>query len=660
MKIADGHTYSRPAIDQWFAIRKSSPMHGTALEDITSAPDNEIMSAVSDWVSGIGITVADTQGNERATKRLRSSASLSADTLELTLASPIGPFQRVVPTTLTVRDLYKLVFRGLKAKYAIFQLANGETTLLPSSATLLSRGVTDGAIINVRVGDESDLATSITNSNTGASNGSHHAVSQKCLIKIYDSSDRMLFAYWVKRHNTSTLASILWKYWRHQFSTYPTREPQDVEVWANMTHSGDGLMTGTPCHDSSSGLSQYLNRSYCFGRLGPEKVYRESVQDEGEDSDHDAEGTHLVLKVEVLPTTVSKRSDKRSTGLSRLDVLKQMFEALINRLLAYNYKTHVGLVSVSTVPKVSMAISHVIENFRRATSDMQPSGDTALWDALSLAKDQLNAYALKYPNAKKRIICISDGEDTKSKTNDAQAIAWDMRQNGIAVDSIGLGSEWNIDLRTVSYLLGCYRFHPDSLVNAMAICEMEPVLSLTERPKVEAPLGTPTLRLPFRANFGYASMRAGPTIVNDETFPKRKEHPNLNDGFVQLGDAMRAPNGSSAAGITSATMASGGRSVLRNSRLMNEMRQIVASGMHPKRDVYVSETDMSFWKVVLCGPDDSPYAGGTFLLYLHAEESYPAFAPKARFITRIKHPNVNAHGSICHPSSTETGQATRA
>lgn len=57
---------------------------------------------------------------------------------------------------------------------------------------------------------------------------------------------------------------------------------------------------------------------------------------------------------------------------------------------------------------------------------------------------------------------------------------------------------------------------------------------------------------------------------------------------------------------------------------------------------------MSFWKVVMSGPSDSPYAEGTFLLYIHAEERYPAFAPKCRFITRVLHPNINAHGRICH------------
>jgi len=57
---------------------------------------------------------------------------------------------------------------------------------------------------------------------------------------------------------------------------------------------------------------------------------------------------------------------------------------------------------------------------------------------------------------------------------------------------------------------------------------------------------------------------------------------------------------------------------------------------------------MSFWKVIMQGPPDSIYADGTFLLYLHMEESYPTLGPKGRFVTPIYHPNINRHGRICH------------
>lgn len=130
-----------------------------------------------------------------------------------------------------------------------------------------------------------------------------------------------------------------------------------------------------------------------------------------------------------------------------------MCQALINRTLAYNYKTHVGLVTFATTPNMTTDISHVIENFRRAIDDMHATGDTALWDALALAKDQLVEYNKKYPQAKKRIICISDGVDTKSITNKAPEICWRLHEVGIVLDSVSLGDESNRDLKAISYLL---------------------------------------------------------------------------------------------------------------------------------------------------------------------------------------------------------------
>lgn len=56
----------------------------------------------------------------------------------------------------------------------------------------------------------------------------------------------------------------------------------------------------------------------------------------------------------------------------------------------------------------------MIEDFRNSVRYTNCHGDTALWDALELARENLLAYAEKFPEAKKRIICLSDGEDTKS------------------------------------------------------------------------------------------------------------------------------------------------------------------------------------------------------------------------------------------------------
>jgi Mg-chelatase subunit ChlD len=83
------------------------------------------------------------------------------------------------------------------------------------------------------------------------------------------------------------------------------------------------------------------------------------------------------------------------------------------------------LITFQSSATVSQNITHAIENFRHKVNGMNARGDTALWDALALANDQLSEYAKKFPNAKKRIICISDGDDTKSKQRSSD-VSWSL------------------------------------------------------------------------------------------------------------------------------------------------------------------------------------------------------------------------------------------
>ena len=320
-----------------------------------------------------------------------------------------------------------------------------------------------------------------------------------------------------------------------------------------------------------------------------------------------------------------------------------MFEALVNKILAYGYnKTHIGLITLSSKATVAMPISHVVENFRRATNDMEAKGNTALFDALALADDQVSEYGAQYASAKKRIICISDGVDTKSSSNTAEGVAYKLFHSDVALDSICLGDEENTMLWAISDTLGCYKFAPFSLANALAMFELESVLSLNDRPDIVASSRKSWNRSKFRAEFLGRVNYVEPTAVDEHTLPPHRTHPNLVDNFIPLADASRIPGDRATSSATSA------RSNLRISRLMNEMRQIIAGGPSATYDVYVSESDMSFWLAIMQGPSGTPYERGTFMLYLHAEERYPAFAPKGRFVTRIKHPNISLEGRICH------------
>jgi hypothetical protein len=191
----------------------------------------------------------------------------------------------------------------------VFQLSTDRYgPLFPSpEATVTSRDIRDGDHINIRIAEDDPTSTTSPSTTSG---------SNSVLIKVYQRMDSMLFGYWVKKDSPQTLATILWKYWRQQFSNKHMVFPSEKQIWMDLSNDGDDSLIGQP-KQSTDTLSRYLNRSHCTGRLEDEKVYRE------DDMYTLRSNGPLVLKVKIEPPYRPKRAH---THLTRLDVLKQMFE----------------------------------------------------------------------------------------------------------------------------------------------------------------------------------------------------------------------------------------------------------------------------------------------------------------------------------------------
>lgn len=85
---------------------------------------------------------------------------------------------------------------------------------------------------------------------------------------------------------------------------------------------------------------------------------------------------------------------------------------------------------------------------------------------------------------------------------------------------------------------------------------------------------------------------------------------------------------------------------MTNNRLAIDTRQFVknppagiSGGPNPE--------NLRYFDIRLGGPSDTPYEGGVFKLELFIPEDYPSTPPKARFLTKIYHPNIDKIGRIC-------------
>ncbi|KAH0534044.1 hypothetical protein FGG08_007351 [Glutinoglossum americanum] len=328
-------------------------------------------------------------------------------------------------------------------------------------------------------------------------------------------------------------------------------------------------------------------------------------------------------------------------NLARIDEARDIFENVAARVVAYELPAYLGLVTFSHRAHVrtNHPINHATYEFKSALVGIEASGNTAMWDALVRAKELLVGFKEEHPESRLRVIILTDGEDNNSRYGAAFACSG-LYENDVVVDAVVIGTNSTADLFRIAKHTGGYAFNPKTRNAMFQIPLLETFTDIRMRPDiVKVPIG----------DFETSTPKS-PDMTNIFDFPPCKPHANQNDTFVSLRGASRyikaisnrsiraASSANSVfSGWDGATARSGASGPGRS--YMHELRAM-ADNPHGYMDIYVSERDMGFWKVVMQGPPGSPYADGVFVLLIELGPRFPQIAPTARFITPVLHPNI--------------------
>lgn len=327
--------------------------------------------------------------------------------------------------------------------------------------------------------------------------------------------------------------------------------------------------------------------------------------------------------------------------LSRINEVKEFFKNFMVRLNAYRVSTDIGLVTFAEKDnvKIRQALTRVVLDLQHALDTVKTGSRTALWDGIRKSCEMLVEHRARHAGVKLRIIALTDGLNNDSRAA-PKDICDELYKHDIVLDAIVIDTTETWDLFKIAKHTGGCAFHPQDRTALFQIFLLENFVDIRTRPDIaKVPIDDYTASIPK-----FADLK---TMFD---LPPCRPHENQSDHFIALADAAvflrRGTRSVSVAPSSRGTVYSmsseSSRSAASGStRILLDQVQNAINNRHDFIDIYVSENNMGFWKVVMQGRPGTPYENGTFLAYLEIGDDYPSKPPTMRFITPILHPNVS-------------------
>ncbi|XP_040000548.1 uncharacterized protein LOC120799424 [Xiphias gladius] len=350
--------------------------------------------------------------------------------------------------------------------------------------------------------------------------------------------------------------------------------------------------------------------------------------------DHRDDGSFVTTRtpkeaILVLIDTSSSMEEEcyGNAGIKKINAVKELFDNFASRSMAYDFHHVIGLVKFDSMVKTLHTFTENLEKFKEHIRNLEPNGCTLLYDALRRGVSELEKVKTTFPDCRLRIMCLTDGNDSGSSIEPVAVTAKLLKSN-IIVDSILLGNVENNMLHGISNATGGCCFKPQTTKEGLKLFEIETVLSLEQRKpkKIFDPssISERTLTGIF-ATHGY------------DEYPETSFPTQMNNKVTETESALKKRLRESKDGCL----------MEKDKRILEELKSLHCDP-HPFFKVFPSESDFTFWRILMQGPPDTPYEKGVFELYCQFGPDYPVKPPLVRFVTRMYHCNVNSVGRICH------------
>jgi ubiquitin-protein ligase/uncharacterized protein YegL len=335
----------------------------------------------------------------------------------------------------------------------------------------------------------------------------------------------------------------------------------------------------------------------------------------------DTSSVDSIEQLTVILFDVSASMKHTTVGASKtlLDLSISAVGAWCDRFYSYRLPHAIGLLycgaQVTSTVKLVHEACPITTNFKNFEDSLcaRPNcgSSTPLYDAIDLALKMMNEFYEQNKdkistNYQKLIICVSDGEDTCSKMT-LPVMASKLQQEKVIFDSICL-----CDRRAASLVHLCqstkgyYYFPiPHSDQDLITLFERETAMVLRNRDEnVHGVIETP--KIVRSTALHTPAMNLQKAVVNEMAVPNRL-----------------------------------GSRILREA---NSLKQNLPENV----EVFVSQDNVLFWKVIIAGPTGTLYSGYKWLLSIEFHpNSYPFKPPEIRFVTPIYHCNISDDGKIC-------------